>query len=109
MQLHRLLLLLAPLALMGQVVPIAVHGPLAVVSVQLNGQGPFRMIIDTGATSSSMAPRVASLLRLSAEYRVLDRTPNGERLTSGTGSVEVELGTRVAKNVAFLWQEVQGL
>jgi hypothetical protein len=110
MQLHRLsLLLLAPLALPGQVVPIAVHGSLPVVSVQLNGQGPFRMILDTGASSCSMAPRVASLLRLSAEYRVLDVTPIGKRLTPGIGSVEVALGTRVVKNVAFLWQESRDL
>lgn len=110
MHLHRLsLLLLAPLALPGEVIPIAVHGPLMVVSVQLNGQGPFRMIIDTGASSCSMTPRVASLLRLSAEYRVLDVTPNGKHLTQGTKSVEVELGTRVARNVAFLWQDSRGL
>jgi len=52
---------------------------------------------------------VASLLKLNAEYRVLDRTPNGKRLTSGTRSVEVALGTRVAKNVTFLWQESRDL
>ena len=109
MRVHRLLLLLAPLALPGQVVPVAVHGPLAVASVQLNGQGPFRMIIDTGATSCSIAPRVARLLKLNAEYSVLNVTPNGKRLTPGIRSVEVELGTRVAKNVAFLWQESRGL
>jgi hypothetical protein len=110
MEVHRLsLVLLASLALPGQVIPIAVHGPLAVVSVQLNGQGPFRMIIDTGASSCSIAPRVASLLRLTAEYHVLDVTPNGKRLTPGIRSVEVELGTQVAKNVAFLWQESRGL
>jgi hypothetical protein len=109
MHMHRLSLLLVPLALPGQVVPVAVHGPLTVVSVHLNGQGPFRMIIDTGASSCSIAPRVASLLRLSAEYRVLDVTPNGKRLTPGIRSVEVELGTRVAQNVAFLLQESRGL
>ena len=110
MYVHRLsLLLLMSLALPGQVIPIAVHGPLTMVNVQLNGQGPFRMIIDTGASSCSMAPRVASLLKLNAEYRVLDRTPNGKRLTSGTRSVEVALGTRVAKNVTFLWQESRDL
>ncbi len=110
MHAHRLsLLLLVPLALPGQVIPIAVHGPLTVVSVQLNGQGPFRMIIDTGASSCSITPRVADLLGLTAEYRVLDVTPNGKRLASATRSVEVELGTRVAKNVAFLWHESKGL
>jgi hypothetical protein len=109
MRVHRLVLLLAPMALPGQVVPVAVHGPLTVASVQLNGQGPFRMIIDTGATSCSIAPRVARLLRLNAEYSVLNVTPNGKRLTPGISSVEVELGTRVAKNVAFLWQESRGL
>jgi hypothetical protein len=110
MQVHRLsMLLMVPLALLGQVVPIAVHGPLSVVSVQLNGRGPFRMIIDTGASSCSMAPRVAGLLRLSTDHHVFDVTPNGKRLTPGIASVEVELGTRVAKNVAFLLQEARGL
>jgi hypothetical protein len=110
MHVHSLsLLLLVPLALPGQVVPVTVRGPLTMVSVQLNGQGPFRMIIDTGASSCSIAPRVASLLRLNAEYRVLNVTPNGKQLTPGIRSVEVELGTRVAKNVAFLWQEPRGL
>jgi hypothetical protein len=110
MHVHRLsLLLLVPLALPGQVVPITVHGPLTVISVQLNGRGPFRMVIDTGASSCSFAPRVANLLGLSPEYRVLNLTPNGKRLTPGIRSVEVELGTRVAENVAFLWQESRGL
>lgn len=84
------MLLLAPLAMPGQVVPIAVRGPVAVVSVRLNGQGPFRMIIDTGASSCSIAPRVAGLLQLSAEYRVLDVTPAGKRLIPGSRSVEVD-------------------
>ena len=107
---HRLTpLLLLPIALTGQVVPMAVRGPVAVVSVQLNGRGPFRMIVDTGASSCSIAPRIAGLLQLSAEYRVLDVTPIGKRLIPGSRSVEVNLGTRVARNVEFLWQEPRGL
>jgi predicted aspartyl protease len=107
---HKLIpLLLAPMALPGQPVPISVRGPVVVVSVQLNGRGPFRMIIDTGASSCSIAPRVAGLLQLSAEYRVLNVTPAGKRLIPGSRSVEVDLGTRVAKNVEFLWQDSRGL
>jgi hypothetical protein len=48
------------------------------------------MIIDTGASSCSIAPRVAGLLQLSAEYRVLDVTPAGKRLIPGSRSVEVD-------------------
>lgn len=104
-----LLLLLPAPALPGQVVPIAMHGSVAVASVHLNGQGPFRMIVDTGASSCSVSPKVAGLLQLSAEYRVLDVTPAGQRLIPGSKSVEVAIGTRAAQNVEFLWQESRGL
>jgi hypothetical protein len=67
------------------------------------------MIIDTGASSCSVSPRVAGALRLSAEYRVLDVTPAAQRFIPGSRSVEVELGTRFANNVEFLWQESRGL
>jgi hypothetical protein len=67
------------------------------------------MIIDTGASSCSVSPRIARALQLSAEYRVLNVTPAGQRLIPGSRSVEAELGTRVARNVEFLWQESRGL
>src|SRR5579863_7279305 len=93
----------------GQVVPLTIHGSVVVANVQLNGQGPFRMIVDTGASSCSVVPRVASLLQLQAEYRVLDVTSSDKRWIPGGKSLEVNLGTRVARNVEFLRQESRGV
>jgi len=49
------------------------------------------------------------MLRLKAEYRVLDVTSADKRWIPGGKSLEVSLGTRVANNVEFLWQESRGL
>jgi hypothetical protein len=105
---YRFTLFLLAGSLAGQVIPLAVHGAVVVASVQLNGQGPFRMVVDTGASSCSVMPRVAALLRLKPEYRVLDETPTDKRWIPGSRSVEVSLGTVVANNVEFLWQESRG-
>lgn len=107
-----LLALLAPLVSMGQiagqVVPLAVRGPVVIASVRLNGQGPFRMIIDTGASSSSMLESIASRLKLKPEYRVLDVTPSKNEWLPGSRSVDVSIGDRLAPHVEFLWRASRG-
>ena len=40
----------------------------AVVDVMLNGQGPFRLIVDTGATATVVSPLVAQTLGLTATH-----------------------------------------
>lgn len=40
-----------------------------VVSVTINGEGPFDFILDTGANRTSIAPRLAERLRLTADHR----------------------------------------
>jgi len=100
--------LLAPLALTGQVVPFTLHGPVVVVSVRLNGQGPFRMVVDTGATSCSILPGIAAKLRLKPEYRVLDVTPKDQRWIPGARSVDVSIGAQTATNVEFLFRKTPG-
>jgi hypothetical protein len=108
-RMYRFLVFLLAGSLAGQVVPLTVHGAVVVANVRLNGQGPFRMIVDTGASSCSVVPRVASLLQLRAEYRVLDVTSVDKRWIPGGKSLEVSLGTRIAGNVESLWQESRGL
>ncbi len=103
--------LLFPLAasLCGQAVPITVHGVLAIATVRLNGQGPFRMLIDTGASSCSIRPDIAKALRLEPEYRVIEVTVAGERTIPGAKSVRVEIGDRIENGVEFVWQEPSDL
>lgn len=98
-------LLMSAASLCGQAVPIAVHGGLAVANIRLNGQGPFRMLIDTGATSSSIQPQIARALHLEAEYRVVEVTAAGERSIPGGRSVRVDIGNRQEGGVEFLWGE----
>ena len=51
--------------------------------VMINGKGPFRLIIDTGANHSTMAPHLAQKLGLIA-------TPDNDRIVRGvTGSARV--------------------
>jgi hypothetical protein len=100
---------LLPASLSAQRIPVKTRGPLMVAEVRLNGQGPFRMIVDTGATSCSIRPAVARRLHLTAQYRVEDVTPAGNLMIPGTRAVEVQLGSTVAKEVAFLWQGMDGL
>lgn len=63
--------------------------------VYLNGIGPLRMAIDTGAQSTTVTPLAASRIGLKPQFRVEYATPTGTRLVPGgytrvqTGSSEV--------------------
>ena len=97
--------LLIPGFLAAEPVPISVHGSLATVEVRLNGKGPFRMLIDTGATACSFSAEVASAIGATPEFRVVDLTPGGSRIAAATKSVQVALGSHIASGVHFSWRE----
>src|SRR5512134_1615089 len=50
--------------------------------VLIDGHGPFRLVLDTGATRSALIPRVVQQLGLEAR-------PNGARVRGVTGSAVV--------------------
>src|SRR5690242_5689752 len=52
-----------------------------VVPVTINGQGPFRFVVDTGASSSTLSPKLARVLGLSSQSTIL--------LNGITGTAEV--------------------
>jgi predicted aspartyl protease len=54
------------------------------VPVHINGRGPFRLVLDSGATNSAVIPRVADLLGLSSadSPKVLMRGVTGAAVTS---------------------------
>ncbi len=65
--------------------------PLALVEVGLEGQGPYRFAIDTGASYSAISPRLVDLLRL----------PRGQQATiAGAGGAEGGFFTRVRRLTA---------
>jgi hypothetical protein len=51
--------------------------------VLINGQGPFRLVLDTGATSSAVTAKVAEALGMTLDY------PGTITLQGATGSVKV--------------------
>lgn len=86
-------------------VPLSIRGTLATVEVRLNGKGPFRMLIDTGATACSFSAEAAKAIGATPQFRVVDLTPGNSRVASATDSVQVELGNHVETRVQFSWQE----
>ena len=55
---------------------------LTVQDVFVNGQGPFRFLVDTGAQSSAIADALARRLNLVPQYRVEQVTATGTLLTA---------------------------
>ena len=90
---------------MAQAHPLAVKGPLAIAEVMLNGKGPFRMVIDTGASSCSFTSAVAKVIGAKPEFRVVNITPGNSTISPATGAIEVAMGNRVESGVQFYWQD----
>ena len=86
-------------------VPLSIRNTLATVEVRLNGKGPFRMLIDTGATACSFSAEAARAIGAKPQFRVMDFTPGHSSVASATDSVQVELGNHVETGVQFYWQE----
>lgn len=68
--------------------------------VKINGQGPFRMTVDTGANQSVITTRVAQLLGLQANERHVKLTGVTGSLVVPTVAIELfETGDLIQKNV----------
>ena len=63
------------------VVPAEVSSHGMFVSVMINGQGPFRMQVDTGCSYSMISPEVAAAV----EARGVDSDPDDTQVTNGLG------------------------
>jgi predicted aspartyl protease len=71
-------------------VPLEFVGGFPIVSVRLNGRGPFKFILDTGATGSVVAEGLAREIRLPAISQVMMGRPGSDKPATATI-------TRVAK------------
>jgi predicted aspartyl protease len=61
--------------------------------VYINGAGPFRMAVDTGAQSTSVTPDTAAEIGLRPEFRVEHVTAAGSRLVPGGHTTVQTAGT----------------
>ncbi len=80
---------------------------LVLKEVYLNGQGPFRMMIDTGAASCAAGPVVARELGLKGAYVVEHETVAGVSRVAASILDEVRIGSVSDRGIEFLLTEVR--
>ena len=70
-----------------------------IVRVMVNGSGPFRMLLDTGATHSAITEDVAAIVRANPVARSTVITPAGEVIRAVVAVDRIHLGAVTAENV----------
>jgi hypothetical protein len=94
----------------GDSVPLRMVRSYPVVErVYVNGAGPFRFLIDTGAQSSAVRSDVAEKLRLRPAYRLDVATNAGSHEMIGTIADQVSLGDRSLEGVELVVHELAGI
>jgi clan AA aspartic protease (TIGR02281 family) len=82
---------------------------LTVDGVLINGRGPFRFLLDTGAESTVVSPAVAAQVGLTPTYRVAVVTVNGTLEAVGTKVPRLSVGEVRVDGVEVLWYPLDGL
>jgi predicted aspartyl protease len=84
-------------------VPFDASNNLVVVNVLLEGKGPFRLVLDTGATADAVTPEVAKELGLKVEGGALIDTGLKTKATGGVTRVgRVEIGGCALADQVFI-------
>ncbi len=86
-----------------------VSGRPIVGGVYLNGQGPYRFLIDTGNQSNQIDARLAQKIGLTPTFQVKLYTPSGSSLVPGTKVDKLTLGTSEATAQEFLINNLDGV
>ena len=86
-----------------------VRDAFAVVSLHLNGAGPFDFILDTGTNTTLIEPQTAAQLSLVPLDRMTLTTPVGKQVLARSSLRKVELGSVTAGDVEVLVQELPAL
>lgn len=78
-------------------------------NVFLNGAGPFRFLLDTGAATNQFDAALAREFGLEATFQVELATSAGTTHVGGGRVAEVTLGTAKASNQEFLFTPLEGI
>ncbi|MBL8232628.1 MAG: aspartyl protease family protein [Bryobacterales bacterium] len=88
------------------VVPLRFSGSHVLVDgVYVNGEGPFRFLLDTGAETTSVTPRLASRIGLQTPYAVEVFTLTGGH-AAAAGRADVTVGDAVALQTEVVVQDL---
>jgi hypothetical protein len=94
----------------GLSIPITVLAGRPVVDgVYLNGRGPFRFLIDTGAETNQVETGIARQLELKPTFRTEVVTVAGSALVPGGRVAEVRLGNAVASGQEFVFTSMDAI
>jgi len=77
--------------------------------VYVNGNGPYRFLIDTGTTLNHLAPKVAKSIGLTPTFRTALSTAAGTEEVPGADGVEVAVYTIRAGGQRFLFAGAEAL
>lgn len=80
-----------------------------VEGVYLNGQGPYRFLLDTGSQSNQLESGLARKLGLAATFETDLCTPSGPSHVHGGQASKVALGSAEAESQEFLFTNFDGL
>jgi predicted aspartyl protease len=72
------------------------------VDVSINGRGPFRMLVDTGADASLLTPQAAHKAGLKLDHRVILTTMAGEKIVPGGSQNVIAIGGVQEAGLAIL-------
>lgn len=97
-----MMLLLCAMTMMAMTGPLPLPTPPIVVEVSWGGRAPVEMLVDTGAESTTLDPKLAAEWGLKPEYAVELVNLNGTRLVPALRSRELRLGEAVVGEVEVL-------
>jgi hypothetical protein len=75
--------------------------------VYINGQGPYRFLVDTGTQLNLLDPEAARKAGLRPSFEVNVATPLGTRKASGGEDIEVSVGAVQARGQRFLFSGME--
>jgi predicted aspartyl protease len=74
--------------------------------VYIGTDGPYRFLVDTGAQTSLIDPKLAAKLRLRPEFRVELLTQQSSHFVSGAKLTNLKIGTRTLPETEILFHDV---
>jgi len=69
------------------------------VNAVINGHGPFRMLVDTGTTTTLLSPEAAAEAGLRFDHRIVLTSLGGEQPIPATSTAELQVGSAEAIGV----------
>ena len=92
----------------GRAIPVRMAGGFALVDgVYLNGAGPYRFLLDTGAQSSTISSEVVTRLGMQPRYAVIRVTTGSEEVVPAYLAAEISLGPVRVQDVELLASSMQ--